>query len=89
MGEPPELGMITFIDRKKVHPTKVHGVNVWGWTFRKAGLVDAGETKGGLLALQLWPSAMPDPIFPLTELEAAIGGVAASPSCVSMARSPC
>jgi hypothetical protein len=78
MGEPPELGMITFIDRKKVRPTKVRGVDVWGWTYRKAGFIDAGETKGGLLALQIWPHAMPDAMFPLTELEAAIGG-----GCVS------
>jgi hypothetical protein len=51
--------MITFVDRKKVKPTMVHGEAVWGWTFRKAGFVDAGETKGGLLALQLHPADMP------------------------------
>lgn len=89
LGEPPELGMITFIDRrcrkcKKqfqkcgcaepnwiVRPTMVHGKPVWGWTYRKAGFVDAGETKGGLLALQIWPNSMPPAIRPLTELEAA------------------
>lgn len=60
-GEPPALGMITFVDRKKVKPTKVHGHPEWGWTYRKAGFVDAGETKGGLLALQLLPAAMPNP----------------------------
>lgn len=60
-GEPPTLGMITFIDRTKVLPTMVRGSAVWGWSYRKAGFVDAGETKGGLLALQLWPDAMPDP----------------------------
>ena len=60
-GEPPSLGMVTFIDRKKVQPTMVRGVPVWGWSYRKAGFVDAGETKGGLLALQLLPAAMPGP----------------------------
>lgn len=60
-GTPPALGMITFIDREKVKPTIVRGRKVWGWTFRKAGFVDAGETKSGLLALQLWPEAMPAP----------------------------
>lgn len=60
-GKPPSLGMVTFIDRSKVKPTMVRGKPVWGWTYRKAGFVDAGETKGGLLALQLWPDAMPDP----------------------------
>lgn len=69
MGEPPALGMITFIDRKKVKPTKVRGCDVWGWTFRKVGFEDAGETKGGLLALRMAPEAMPIAVRPMTELE--------------------
>jgi len=60
-GNPPALGMMTFIDRNKVRPTKVRGKEVWGWTYRKAGFVEVGETKGGLLALQLLPDAMPQP----------------------------
>jgi hypothetical protein len=60
-GDPPGLGMITFINRKKVKPTIVRGRDVWGWTYRKAGFVDVGDTKGGLLALQLLPAAMPAP----------------------------
>lgn len=58
-GEPPALGMVTFVDRAKVRPTRVRGKDVWGWTYLKAGFVVAGETKGGLLALQLTPEAMP------------------------------
>ena len=58
-GEPPELGMITMIDRGKVRPTMVHGRPVWGWTYRKAGFVDFGETRGGLLVLGLTPERMP------------------------------
>ncbi|MFZ2872569.1 hypothetical protein [Zavarzinia sp.] len=61
-GEPPAIGMVTFIDREKVRPIMVRGKPMWGWTYRKAGFVDAGETKGGLLALQLWPEAMPGPL---------------------------
>lgn len=61
-GEPPALGMVTFVDRKKVKPTIVRGEKVWGWTYRKAGFIDVGETKGGLLALQLLPDAMPLPM---------------------------
>lgn len=61
-GEPPALGMVTFIDREMVRPIMVRGKPMWGWTYRKAGFVDAGETKGGLLALQLWPEAMPGPL---------------------------
>jgi hypothetical protein len=76
-GQPPALGMVTFIDRRCrkcrkrhpicacaepdwiVRPTMMRGVPVWGWTWLKAGFVDVGETKGGLLALQLRPAAMP------------------------------
>lgn len=58
----PDLGMITFINRALTRATMVRGREVYGWTFRKAGFVDAGETQGGLLALQLWPDAMPEPM---------------------------
>ena len=57
----PDLGMITFIDRKKVRPIKVRGVPTWGRTYIKAGFEYAGETKGGLMALQLRPENMPLP----------------------------
>ena len=58
-GEPPPLGMITFIDSKKVKPTKVHGRDTWGLTYIKAGFKPVGKTKGGLLAFQLLPQDMP------------------------------
>ncbi len=61
-GEPPALGMVTSIDRDKVKPTMVRGVPVWGWAYRKAGFVDAGETQSGKLVLQLWPADMPQPM---------------------------
>ena len=64
-GEPPEFGMITFVDRKKVQPIIVHGEKVWGWTYLKAGFVVAGETKGGLLALSVAPDAMPEAMAPI------------------------
>lgn len=70
MGEPPELGMITFIDRNKVQPTKVHGKNEWGWTYKKAGFKHIGETQGGLLTFQLLPQDMPEACRPITEFEA-------------------
>lgn len=55
----PDLGMVTFIDRKKVRPTMVRGRPVWGWTWLKAGFHACGETKGGLLAFQMLPHEMP------------------------------
>lgn len=58
-GDPPPLGMVTFIDRRKVRPTRVRGTEVWGWTYQKAGFRVVGETKGGLLALQLPPESFP------------------------------
>ncbi len=59
-GEPPLLGMVTFID-----PTKVRKKRDWGRCYRKAGFVDCGMTKGGLVALQLFPDDMPDPVAPI------------------------
>lgn len=55
----PDLGMVTFIDRQQVRPRRVHGRDVWGWTYHLAGFRYAGETKGGLLAMQLLPADMP------------------------------
>lgn len=65
--ETPELGMITFVDQRKVKPTKVRGRDVWGWTWMKVGFEPVGRTKGGLLAFQLKPENMPD-------ARAALGG---------------
>ena len=61
LGEPPELGMITFIDTEKVKPTKRHGKDTWGYTYEKAGFRFVGKTKKGLLAFQLLPEDMPPP----------------------------
>jgi hypothetical protein len=52
----PELGMITFVSTKHVRRKRD-----WGRCYRKAGFVDAGFTKGGLVALQLLTTAMPSP----------------------------
>jgi hypothetical protein len=54
--------MVTFINRDKVKPIMVRGKPTWGWTWRKAGFVEVGETDGGLLALQMPPDAMPPPL---------------------------
>lgn len=60
-GDPPPLGMITFIDKRKVKPTKRHGKDTWGYTYEKAGFRFVGTTKKGLLAFQLLPKDMPPP----------------------------
>lgn len=38
----------------------VHGKKTWGRTYELAGFRVVGETKGGLLALQLLPEDMPE-----------------------------
>lgn len=59
-GDPPELGMVTFVDRSKVKRKRD-----WGRCYRRAGFRPCGETKGGLYALQLLPEDMPAPEAPL------------------------
>lgn len=56
----PELGMITFVDTDKI----ANKVNP-GYCYRCAGFRRVGETKGGLVALQLLPADMPPPSRPL------------------------
>lgn len=64
-GDPPALGMVTFIDRAKVRPIKRRGRDVWGYTYQLAGFEPVGETQGGLMALQLTPDRMPEAESPL------------------------
>lgn len=68
--EPPELGLITFVDPQKVKPTRRHGKEIFGYCYRMAGFDEVGKTKGGLLTFQLLPSAMPSPQAPFGELPA-------------------
>lgn len=56
-SEVPELGMITFVDKGKIKAKRNPG-----YCYIKAGFRPCGETKGGLLAFQLLPEDMPDPI---------------------------
>ena len=69
MGEPPDGGLVTFIDRDKVRPIKVRGEKTFGRTYAIAGFVPCGETKGGLLALRVSPQAMPEARMPLVEIK--------------------
>lgn len=54
----PELGMVTFVNPEKVK------TEVLGRCYLEAGFRVCGETKGGLLALQLLPCDMPAPEAP-------------------------
>jgi hypothetical protein len=53
-GDPPPLGMVTFVDEDKVKPKRDPGR-----CFLKAGFRVCGRTKAGLLALQLPPQDFP------------------------------
>ena len=55
---PPE-GLITFIDASKVRPKRDPG-----YCFLMAGGELAGKTKGGLVAIQFLPDAIPDARLP-------------------------
>lgn len=56
----PSLGMVTFID-----PAKVRHKRDPGRCYRKAGFRLVGRTKGGLVAYQMLPADMPDPLVPM------------------------
>lgn len=75
-GQPPDLGMVTFIDATKVKPTMVRGLPTWGMTYVKAGFHYVGMTKSNfLLAFQLLPKDMPEPEPPINGQLAMFGAV--------------
>ena len=57
--EIPPLGMVTFIDASKVRHKRDPGR-----CYLRAGFQPAGATKGGLVAVQMLPDAMPEPMRP-------------------------
>ena len=71
--ETPAQGMITFINRAKVRPVMVRGLQTWGRTFAMCGFEHVGETKGGLMAWRLPPERMP-PAVPALNTQASLFG---------------
>lgn len=57
--EPPELGLVTFVDARKIRSSNP------GYCYQMAGFRKVGTTKGGLIAFQLLPDDMPDPEPPV------------------------
>ena len=57
-GPPPELGIITIIDPRKVRSTNP------GYCYQKAGWKRIGTTKAGLPVFGQTPDEMPDPAPP-------------------------
>jgi len=74
LGEPPQLGLVSFVDQRHVRPTMVRGRQVWGWTWLRAGFELAGVTKGGLLAFRVPPERFPEafPAHPLDDGQASL-----------------
>lgn len=58
--DPPELGLITFVDSKKVPPIMRRGKPIYGYSYLMAGFKHVGFTKAGLWAWQLLPNEMPE-----------------------------
>lgn len=61
----PELGMVTFLDRRHVKPIKRRGVDTWGRSWELAGFRHVGFTKGGLMTFQILPEDMPQALAPI------------------------
>jgi hypothetical protein len=59
IGDPPERGIVTFVDPREVKPTIVRGVRTWGRIYLLAGFEEDGETKGHLLAFRMPPERFP------------------------------
>lgn len=55
----PTLGMVTFVDESKTRHKRDPGR-----CYRRAGFEPCGRTQGGLVALQLLPDDMPEPLAP-------------------------
>jgi hypothetical protein len=63
-GDPPPLGIVSFVDPAHVKPTVRRGKSIFGYCYLKAGFKHVGFTKGGLWAWQLLPGDMPAPSAP-------------------------
>jgi hypothetical protein len=67
-GEPPALGMVTFVDTAQIRHKRDPGR-----CFRKAGWKQVGLTKGSLVVLQLLPQDMP-PALPAVGTQLSLFG---------------
>ena len=55
----PPLGVVSFVDPRKVKPTLRRGKLIYGYCYLRAGFRHVGYTKGGLWAWQLLPQDFP------------------------------
>jgi hypothetical protein len=59
-GEPPDLGMVSFVNGDKV--LSQGRKREPGYCYLMAGFTHVGFTKGGLWSYQMLPDEMPDPV---------------------------
>lgn len=62
--EPPELGLISFVDPEEVPPVMRRSKPIFGYCYLAAGFEHVGFTKAGLWAWQLRPERMPPALAP-------------------------
>lgn len=63
-GQPPSLGIVSFVNPNKVRGIKRRGKTIYGYCYLKAGWRHVGFTKGGLWVWQQLPDEMPPPEKP-------------------------
>lgn len=63
-GSAPDLGIVSFVDAGKVRHKRDPGR-----CYVRAGFRHVGATKGGLLAFQVLPDEMPEPVAPYSAQE--------------------
>jgi hypothetical protein len=64
-GDPPPLGIVTFVDPRHVRVARRRGSNLYGYCYLKAGFEHVGFTEdAGLWCWQMTPDRMPPPAPP-------------------------
>lgn len=58
-GEPPALGLVTFVDARKIRSTNP------GFCYLQAGGIPDGYTEGGLRAIRFTPDKIPPALAPI------------------------
>lgn len=73
-GDPPDIGLVTFIDPTKVKPTMRRGKPTWGYTWTLCGFEFVGYTKQRkLLAFRCPKEKIPEAKKPLPPINQACG----------------
>jgi hypothetical protein len=58
-GEPPDAGLVSFVNPRKVKPTMRRGAAIYGYCYLMSGFEHVGFTEGGLWVWLLTTERMP------------------------------